>query len=128
MLLHLEFSDPLDGNKAHDHLPGVLITHGLANAPLADHVLKNEFAVTRDGDGSPSLCRGSEEELDELPLKSRSQEGGLRPGRWGRTERSVGEIVWAQIRRVGGILCRLMCLWLCYCRLLLLWLLRVVGG
>lgn len=120
MLLHLEFSDPLDGNKAHDHLPGVLITHGLANAPLADHVLKKEFAVTRDGDGSSSLCRGSEEELDELPLKSRSQEGSLRPGRWGRTERSVGEIVWGQIRRVGGILCRLMCLWLFYCRLLLL--------
>jgi len=126
VLLHLVFPEPLDGYKAHDHLPGVLIIHGLANASLADHVLKKELAVTRDGDGSPSLCRGLKEELDELLLKPRSQEGGLRP-RWrGRTERSVGEVVWAQIRRVGGILCRLMCLWLCYCRLLLLWLLRVV--
>lgn len=126
MLLHLEFSDPLDRNKAHDHSPGVLIRHGFANASLADHVLKEEFAITRDGDGSLSLCRGLEEELDELLLESRPQEGRLRPRRWGRTERSVREIVRAQIRRVGSILCRLMCLWLCYCRLLLLWLLSVV--
>jgi len=45
MLLHLEFSNPLDGKKAHDHSSGILIRHSLTSASFADHVLEKELAV-----------------------------------------------------------------------------------